>query len=153
MKELYKLVKDPVGRKDIDKHSADHNGGYKVGQVTYILNDFLILGIPYFIQKYCQYDGGRKAPNEPVKTDEQGITYQFPEIRIDNEFAKVLEPDPGAAHNALHDIVVLEGQDDSIHRRIMKYDIISEWEEENEIEPGALPDLLYPWLYTCHIGA
>jgi hypothetical protein len=50
--------------------------------------------------------------------------------------------DPGASYYPLHDIEILEGQNNPIERSVMKNNVVKKGNRENYVQPGASSDAL-----------
>jgi hypothetical protein len=111
-----------------------------VGQVTDILDKFFVFLVPYFVEQYRQQDRRRKTPKKTVKADEEGITDQLPEIRLKEKFVEMFKTNPGATHNPLHDVEVLESQHDSVQGGIVEDKVIHKGQGKDYIQPGTFFD-------------
>jgi hypothetical protein len=112
-----------------------------MGQITDILDYFFESPVRHLVEQDCKNNRGGKTPKQAIKTNKQGIPYQFPKVGVQNKFLKMFKPYPGTAHNTPDNIVVLKGNQNSIHGGIMKNKIIYQGNKKNNIKVFAFFDL------------
>ena len=84
--------------------------------------------IAQLVEQQRKDDGGRKAESQLQETDLQRVLERIQRHRIAEEFLEMLQPHERAAPNAAHDLEILEGHGQTIHRAVV--------EDQDEQEAG-----------------
>ena len=90
--------------------------------------------IAHFIQRTRQQNWHRKANDQGIDAEAQGIFEQCPEDGIAKEEIEVFEPCPRAAPDAGHNVVILERDHRVGHGDIAKDKKIEQGRQHNQIE-------------------
>ncbi|MNC23337.1 hypothetical protein D3C75_713590 [compost metagenome] len=105
---------------------------------------------PDLIQNKGDEDGKRKQNNDFVHTDQQGIDKNMGEFLGMDQPGELFQPHPLAAVDAVENVEILEGNHNSVHRRILEQQ--KEYETRNQqkiiipVIPGQPP-------FACLFGA
>ncbi|MNL66010.1 hypothetical protein D3C87_1904170 [compost metagenome] len=65
--------------------------------------------VPDFIEQHRQNDGSGEAENQLVESDDGRISQYIVEILVREQKGKVVEADPLASYDPLHNLIILEG--------------------------------------------
>ena len=98
------------------------------------LHDLLVALAGQLVEQQRQNDRDRERHQQIANADGQGVLQQLGKVRRGEEAFKVLEAHPGAAPDALHRLVVAEGDLQTIHGIIAEHQKIRHGGQQKQIQ-------------------